>query len=464
MYAGIIAYKGGTKAAAAAATRAAAAAAKRPNDDIVIRNADADLPSQSSKSTLPVKKLNSDGSFGDPKPRFQSSGKVPQPWTCPRPDCGRNNFQWRKSCPHCGTKKPQESVSLSAPTAAVNLTEISSRNEEAKFEPPPAKKPCRTPAPPPEEVAKGNQANANLQGLGTRRGGFGGRGRGRGGASGESMAERLARMAGMAGGSQTNTTVTSGFGTKKQDTSEPSPELGGKQFDNMSSVKENEKKFNPKNEAKKFVEKLAEVKKLNEQKKFNQPNVNQKFIKPIEEKKFGQQNVCVKFNQQNEPNRFIQPNEPKKFNQLNQVQKFQQPNPSMHYNQSKSSQMFQQPKEMKKSNVPSLMDIEIPTPMNEVGEEMPSGSDDVSVPENNKGKPIEFHKIKDMFKEYEGGKEMEEEPDFFVPGSGRGRGFMPQRGQGGRGRGFGGFGNFRCVIDQPCYLFINYFSLLKKYE
>ena len=172
----------------------------------------------------------------------------------------------------------------------------------------------------------------------------------------------------------------------------------------------------------------------------------------------------MKFNQQNEPNRFIQPNEPKKFNQLNQVQKFQQPNPSMHYNQSKSSQMFQQPKEIKKSNVPSLMDIEIPTPMNEVGEEMPSGSDDVSVHENNKGKPIEFHKIKDMFKEYEGGKEMEEEPDFFVPGSGRGRGFMPQRGQGGRGRGFGGFGNFRCVIDQPCYLFINYFSLLKKYE
>ena len=133
MYAGIIAYKGGTKAAAAAATRAAAAAAKRPNDDIVIRNADADLPSQSSKSTLPVKKLNSDGSFGDPKPRFQSSGKVPQPWTCPRPDCGRNNFQWRKSCPHCGTKKPQESVSFSAPTAAVNVTDISSRNEEAKF-------------------------------------------------------------------------------------------------------------------------------------------------------------------------------------------------------------------------------------------------------------------------------------------------------------------------------------------
>merc|ERR1712098_932970 len=39
----------------------------------------------------------------------------------------------------------------------------------------------------------------NLAGLGVRRGGFGGRGRGGGG--GESMAERLARMAGMAAGS-----------------------------------------------------------------------------------------------------------------------------------------------------------------------------------------------------------------------------------------------------------------------
>ena len=214
MYAGVIAYKGGTKAAAAAA-RAAAAAANRHGDDIVINNVDDDGPG---KSALPAKKLNSDGSFGDPKPRFQSSGKVPQPWTCPVAECGRNNFQWRKSCPHCGTKKPQDSVSTSAPTS-VKLTDTSTKNDEAKFEAPPAKKPKVTPAPPPDEVAKGNQANANLQGLGTRRGGFGGRGRGRGGASGESMADRLAKMAGMAGGLQTNNQNTSGFGGNKSNTS-----------------------------------------------------------------------------------------------------------------------------------------------------------------------------------------------------------------------------------------------------
>ena len=164
MYAGLIARKGGVRAASAAA-----AAANNHIDNL-----------GSDRHDDTAKQLNSDGSFGDPKPKFQVTGRVPQPWICPNTSCQRNNFQWRKSCPHCNSSKPSDHVEF------INANE--------------AKNDCNTSlpaaAPVPEEVARGNQTNANLQGLGVRKPGARG---GCGGGGGETMAERLARMAGMTG-------------------------------------------------------------------------------------------------------------------------------------------------------------------------------------------------------------------------------------------------------------------------
>ena len=163
--------------------------------------------------SLPPKKLNADGSFGDPRPKHQSSGRIPQPWLCPVPDCGRNNFQWRKTCPHCGTAKPPGVVSFIVktdqeppqpqPQPAPPGNAERKKNAVAVFSKPPA------------EVARGDKNNANLEGLGQKRGGiFGGRGRGGGGGSdGGSMAERLAKMAGMTGG------VPAGFCPKEEEKS-----------------------------------------------------------------------------------------------------------------------------------------------------------------------------------------------------------------------------------------------------
>ena len=53
---------------------------------------------------LKEKKLNADGSFGDPRPR---PGNLPAPpgWDCSTPLCSRHNFRWRSACPHCGAKQ-----------------------------------------------------------------------------------------------------------------------------------------------------------------------------------------------------------------------------------------------------------------------------------------------------------------------------------------------------------------------
>ena len=187
MYAGLIQLKGGFAGAAAAIARAAAAANKVQSDDSVT-NADHDSnvgheasqprggdgakrraePASDIKKVLPPKKLNSDGSFGDPRLKFQAGSKVPLPWTCPHPECGRNNFQWRKSCPHCGTKRPPLDQQNHEPTTIT--AEVTVISEQKKDEEPPVKKPRPTaqppekpPAKPPAEVARGNQANPNLQ-------------------------------------------------------------------------------------------------------------------------------------------------------------------------------------------------------------------------------------------------------------------------------------------------------------
>ena len=152
---------------------------------------------------LPPKKLNADGSFGDPKPKHQSSGRIPQPWLCPLQSCGRNNFQWRKTCPHCDTAKPQGVVSF----LVVKKEEVKTNAGEEK------KKNVVECSRPPAEVSMGNRNNANLEDLGQKRGGvFGGRGRGRGGSGGTSMAERLAKMAGMTG-------IPAGFCQKEEERS-----------------------------------------------------------------------------------------------------------------------------------------------------------------------------------------------------------------------------------------------------
>ena len=175
MYAGLIQRKGGFDGAAAAIARAAAAANKVQSDDSVT-NADnvsnvghgasqprggdgARRAGDIKDRVLPPKKLNSDGSFGDPRLKYQPGSKVPLPWTCPHPECGRNNFQWRKSCPHCGTKRPPLDQQNHEPTTIAEVTVIS---EQKKDEEPPVKKP-RPAAQPPAEVARGNQTNPNLQ-------------------------------------------------------------------------------------------------------------------------------------------------------------------------------------------------------------------------------------------------------------------------------------------------------------
>ena len=176
MYAGLIQRKGGLAGAAAAVALAAAAANKNQSDDTetnadnvsneaqgptLPRGGDGARASDLGgiKKVLPQKKLNSDGSFGDPRLKYQPGSKVPLPWTCPHPECGRNNFQWRKSCPHCGTKRPPPEQQNHEPATIAEVTVIS---EQKKDEEPPVKKP-RPAAQPPAEVTRGNQANPNLQ-------------------------------------------------------------------------------------------------------------------------------------------------------------------------------------------------------------------------------------------------------------------------------------------------------------
>ena len=177
MYAGLLQRKGGLAGAAAAVANAAAAANKVQSDDtetnadnvsnetqgaIQPRGGDGARASDRGgnvKKVLPQKKLNSDGSFGDPRLKYQPGSKVPLPWTCPHPECGRNNFQWRKSCPHCGTKRPPLEQQNHEPAIIPDVTVIS---EQKRDEEPPVKKP-RQAAQAPAEVARGNQANPNLQ-------------------------------------------------------------------------------------------------------------------------------------------------------------------------------------------------------------------------------------------------------------------------------------------------------------
>jgi len=190
------------------------------------------------------KSLNPDGSFGDPKPKHQSSGKIPKGWTCPKDTCGRNNFQWRPKCPNCQTVKPKQeneiikespiiepvivdipaSKSVVAPTIQMNTQKepiqedlskgwgrgVGSNNSNtlgsnfSRFENISRNSP-KPSAAPPREVPRGD--NPNLEGLGERKG-FGNRSN-NGATGGESMAERLARLAGL-------TNVPIGFGKKKE--------------------------------------------------------------------------------------------------------------------------------------------------------------------------------------------------------------------------------------------------------
>ena len=182
-----------------------------PSPEKVSRKEEPQTPFQS----LPPKKLNPDGSFGDPKPKHHSSGRIPQPWLCPVAECGRNNFQWRKECPHCGQEKPPGVVSFIKVTPKrAQPQQMDSQEDDNKEETVAvAVKPVEeennkkivSAVDPPAEVVRGSKNNANLEGLGQRRG----RGRGRG-SPGVSMAERLAKMAGM-------TDVPSGFGKKEEE-------------------------------------------------------------------------------------------------------------------------------------------------------------------------------------------------------------------------------------------------------
>ena len=175
MYAGLIQRKGGLEGAAAVLASRTASVNKDQCDDTetnaditdnhgqeVTRPRGGDGVKQSDisdvKKPLPPRKLNSDGSFGDPRLKYQPGSKVPLPWTCPHPECGRNNFQWRKSCPHCGTKRPPPELQNHEPAILSEVTVIS----EQRTEEPPAKK-TRPAALPPAEVARGNKDNPNLQ-------------------------------------------------------------------------------------------------------------------------------------------------------------------------------------------------------------------------------------------------------------------------------------------------------------
>ena len=182
-----------------------------PSPEKVSRKEEPQTPFQS----LPPKKLNPDGSFGDPKPKHRSSGRIPQPWLCPVAECGRNNFQWRKECPHCGQEKPPGVVSFievtpkRAQPQQMDSQEDDNREETVAVAVKPVEeennKKIVSAVDPPAEVVRGSKNNANLEGLGQRRG----RGRGRG-SPGVSMAERLAKMAGM-------TDVPSGVGKKEEE-------------------------------------------------------------------------------------------------------------------------------------------------------------------------------------------------------------------------------------------------------
>ena len=181
MYAALLTAKGGHIAAANAA--AAAAAVKDVTDhdqdhDDDDTNAHAGPPpvvtsrgrvgtARGGDELLKEKKLNPDGSFGDPLPKVGSSPNLPQPWVCPRPDCGRNNFQWRKTCPHCGTKRPDPSqapanVTKGEDAPAFKKPPVAKHDQDREERSRPAAA-AKKPAPPPAEVARGDKANANLQ-------------------------------------------------------------------------------------------------------------------------------------------------------------------------------------------------------------------------------------------------------------------------------------------------------------
>jgi len=240
----------------------------------------------------PLKKpLNPDGTFGDPRPKHQSSGKIPKGWTCPNVDCGRNNFQWRPKCPNCGALKPKENseTPLNVPsnepvTGVNNATKKPEANNPSKKPEPLLGEPMkgwssevntsrmnnspgmgakhsrfdapngRSPKPaaaPPREVPRGD--NPNLVGLGTRKG-FGNKSN-NGSSGSETMAEKLARLAGM-------TNVPIGFGKKEDSvkswsdvkgTSEPpkdkgTPEFGGNKS-GEGSIVDLEEEFLGKKEA-----------------------------------------------------------------------------------------------------------------------------------------------------------------------------------------------------------------------
>ena len=176
---------------------------KRKNDSPE-QSSIAEKISKEEEKKLPPKKLNADGSFGDPKPKHQSSGRIPQPWVCPVLECSRNNFQWRKSCPHCGQLKPPGIASFIVATPKplqpekAGVSDVKPVVEEST-----KKTAAVAPVKPPEELSRYSKNNANLEGLGQRRG------RGRDGSDGVSMAERLAKMAGM-------TAVPEGFGKKEE--------------------------------------------------------------------------------------------------------------------------------------------------------------------------------------------------------------------------------------------------------
>lgn len=206
--------------------------------------------------------LNPDGTFGDPKPKHQSSGKIPKGWTCPAEDCGRNNFQWRPKCPNCGILKPKDEVAI-CESKILNNTNISFKETSVKQNEivdnadrswkddsnrggfgfgrgndssvnSPAGRSVK-PSAPPKEVPKGN--NANLVDLGVRKG-FGNKGASGGG----SMAERLAKMAGM-------TNVPMGFGKKEEslkswsDVKNSETQEYGSESSNLDKIKALEEEF-----------------------------------------------------------------------------------------------------------------------------------------------------------------------------------------------------------------------------
>ena len=154
-----------------------------PSPEKVSRKEEPQTPFQS----LPPKKLNPDGSFGDPKPKHRSSGRIPQPWLCPVAECGRNNFQWRKECPHCGQEKPPGVVSFIEVTPKrAQPQQMDSQEDDNKEETVAvAVKPVEeennkkivSAVDTPAEVVRGSKNNANLEGLGYRRGGRGLKGR-----------------------------------------------------------------------------------------------------------------------------------------------------------------------------------------------------------------------------------------------------------------------------------------------